>query len=145
MVACLAAMLEFEACGIEIEEELVDAARSLASDHELPVEFYCASLIPEGGEEFLDRSGHAAHEGIAWLTRDEGLTQDEFGLAAEDFDVIFAYPWPGEDDLILDLFEHFAAVGALLVTFHGGDDIRVRRKLHRGRHSLGRARARRAD
>src|SRR5262249_11725387 len=32
VVACLAAMLNFDACGIEIEGELVDAARRLADD-----------------------------------------------------------------------------------------------------------------
>src|SRR5262252_8771278 len=39
VVACLAAMLDFDACGIEAEGELVEAARELADDFGLPVEF----------------------------------------------------------------------------------------------------------
>src|SRR5438034_10470333 len=35
VVTCLAAMLGFDACGIEIEAELVAAARRLAEDFEL--------------------------------------------------------------------------------------------------------------
>src|ERR1700693_1411701 len=39
VVTCLAAMLGFDACGIEIEGELVDAAQELADDFGLPIEF----------------------------------------------------------------------------------------------------------
>src|SRR5256885_1381872 len=53
VVACLAAMLEFDACGIEIEGELVGAARQLADDFDLPVEFICGSFIPKGSEAYL--------------------------------------------------------------------------------------------
>src|SRR5579885_3294362 len=38
VVACLAALLGYDAHGIEIEGELVDAARELAADFDLPVE-----------------------------------------------------------------------------------------------------------
>src|SRR5262249_24968675 len=48
VVACLAAMLGFEARGIEVEGELVDAARRLAGDFGLPVEFARGSFIPSG-------------------------------------------------------------------------------------------------
>jgi hypothetical protein len=36
VVACLAALLDFDACGIEIDEELVEAARQLAQAFDLP-------------------------------------------------------------------------------------------------------------
>src|SRR5205809_587865 len=49
-------------------------------------------------------------------------------LDPDDFDVVFAYPWPDEDQMTADLFQRFAAPGAVLVTFHGGDDLRIRRK-----------------
>src|SRR5262245_62800329 len=50
VVTCLAAMIGFDACGIEIEADLVDAARRLAEDFELSAEFVCGSFIPRGGE-----------------------------------------------------------------------------------------------
>jgi hypothetical protein len=123
VVTCLAALVGFDACGIEIDEDLVDAARRLSGDFELPVEFICGSFIPDGAEAYVD-----AGEGFAWLTTDGGYSQGELGLAPDDFDVIFAYPWPDEERLTEDLFERYAAVGAVVVTYHGGDDFRLRRK-----------------
>ena len=43
VVTCLAAMLEFDASGIEIESDLVDAAEDLSADFGLAVEFMCGS------------------------------------------------------------------------------------------------------
>jgi hypothetical protein len=120
VVACLAAMLDFDACGIEIEGELVDAARRLAGDFGLPVEFTRGSFIPRGAPV------HAGAE-FAWLATDAGGGED-MDLAPDDFAVTFAYPWPDEEGLTGDLFERYAAVGAVLVTYHGGDEVRVRRK-----------------
>jgi len=62
VVASLAAMLEFNVCGIEIERGLVDASRRLADDFGLPVEFVHGSYVPSGrycqllcSEEFSKR------------------------------------------------------------------------------------------
>jgi hypothetical protein len=126
VVACLAAMLDFDACGIEIDAELVYAARRLAADFDLPVEFVHGSLIPRGGDAVVDAGG-----AFAWFSADEGGAYEEMGLDPDDFDVIFAYPWPDEEEVTGDLFERYAAPGAVLMTYHGGDDIRVRRKTSR--------------
>jgi hypothetical protein len=123
VVTCLAAMLDFDACGIEIDDELVDAARRLAEDFGVPVEFACGSFIPAGGETCW-----ASEDRFAWLTTDGGSAEEELGLAAHDFDVIFAYPWPDEERLTGDLFERYAAPGALLLSHHGGDEFRLRRR-----------------
>jgi hypothetical protein len=123
VVACLAAMLGFDAWGIEIEEPLVDAAQQLADDFGLSVEFICGSFIPQGGDSHQDTT-----EEFAWLTRDESAAHDQLSLGPEDFDVIFAYPWPDEERLTEHLFELHAAVGAVLVTYHECGDFRMRRK-----------------
>jgi hypothetical protein len=126
VVACLAAMLGFEASGIEIEGELVDAARQLAGDFDLPVDFNQSSFIP--------RTGHAGAAALlgdaefAWLTTDGGCPGPA-APAPDDFDVIFAYPWPDEEWLIEALFERHAAAGQVLATYHGGEDLRLRRKV----------------
>ena len=126
VVACLAAMLDFDAFGIEIEGELVDAARSLAADFRLPVEFACGSFIP-GGSAACFQGG----DGFAWLTTSGGHTEEELGLGLADFDVIFAYPWPDEERVTAALFEQQAGVGAVLLTYHGENDLRLRRKTRR--------------
>jgi hypothetical protein len=123
VVTSLAAVLGFEAWGIEIEAELVDAARQLAADFDLPAEFVHGSFIQRGGEDLVERN-----VGFSWLVPDSGSAYAEMDLDPDDFDIVFAYPWPDEDQMTANLFQRFAAEGSLLITFHGGDDIRVRRK-----------------
>ena len=125
-VACLAGMLGFDAVGIEIDPALFDEAERLARDHDAPAQFVCGSFIPAGGERLTDQCGE-----VAWLMPGGADAYQELGLDADDFDVIYAYPWPGEEKPIDDLFLRYAAVGALLVTYHGIDDIRVQRKVAR--------------
>jgi hypothetical protein len=120
VVACLAAMLGFDAVGIEIEADLVDEAEKLADDFGVSVEFIRGSFIPCGSE--LPEVGE-----FCWLTTEEDRTTEELGLGPEDFDVIFAYPWPDEENATEEIFERFARKGAVLATYHGGD-FRLRRK-----------------
>jgi hypothetical protein len=51
------------------------------------------------------------------------------GLEVRDFDVVFAFPWPNDEELTAKLFERFAARGALLLTFSDSNSIRLRRKV----------------
>jgi hypothetical protein len=120
VVACLAAMLGYDAVGIEINRDLVDAARLLADDFGVPVEFVHGSFIPLG--ETIDAAG-----GFSWLETEESAADMEFG--PEDFDVIFAYPWPDEEASTEALFERCAAPGALLASYHSGADFRLCRKV----------------
>jgi hypothetical protein len=122
VVACMASMVGFDACGIEIEEELVEAARQLAEDFGLPVEFIRGSFIPKGSEISLD------NDGFSWLVTEEVGTEEEWGLAPADYDLVFAYPWPDEERAVAGMFEKHAAVGSVLLSYHGGDKLRVRRK-----------------
>jgi hypothetical protein len=115
VVACLAAMLGFDAWGIEVRSDLVDASRRLADDFDLPVEFARGSFIPPRGST-ARRDGYEA-----------------IGLEIDDFDLVFAYPWPGEERPTARLFHQHARPGALLLTYHGGDEVRLRRKVRRPR------------
>ena len=63
VVACLAAMLDFDASGIEIEADLVDAARQLAEDFGLPVAFACGSRGSAPGDPRPSPGPHAAEPG----------------------------------------------------------------------------------
>jgi hypothetical protein len=123
VVTCLAAFLEFDACGIEVDSTLVRSSRRLATDFDLPVEFVQGSFIPAG-----DRLRTRAAGSFAWLTTAEAPAHEDLGVATEDFGIIFAYPWPDEERALGRLFERHASAGALLVTHHGGEDFRLRRK-----------------
>jgi len=128
VVACLAAMLDYDAFGIEIDAGLVDAARRLAGDFDLPVEFACGSFLPEETVAALD-----PRQEFAWLDTEKSGDGEPLELGPADFDVVFAYPWPDEEQVIEGAFERHAAVGAVLVSYHGGEDFRVRRKVRRQR------------
>ena len=53
---------------------------------------------------------------------------EQMEMDIDDFDVIFAYPWPGEQWVMARLFDRFAAVGALLVTYNDVEGIHLFRK-----------------
>ncbi len=129
VVASLAAMLEFKVCGIEIERDLVDASRRLADDFGLPVQFVHGSFVPSGAESFAEEAYADTIGKYSWLVTDADVAYDELGLDPNDFDVVFAYPWPGEECLIESLFEKYAAEEALLLLYNQYDSVRLRRKV----------------
>ncbi len=124
VVVGLAALLEFDACGIEIEGSLVEEARKLADDFDLPVEFVQGSFVPRGAEDRVYSAGT-----YSWLTTEGDYAYDDLELDVSDLDVVFAYPWPDEEAVVCDLFERYAGVGALLATYHGGVEFRLKRKV----------------
>lgn len=113
-VSCMAALVGFEARGLEIEPDLVAEARAFAGAYEIPVTFECGSFKPEG----------AYRDEI-----DEATRFTELGWDPADFDVIYAYPWPAERRVINMLFERYAPTGALLVAYHGGVTVDLSRKI----------------
>ncbi len=129
VVASIAAMLEFKACGIEIERDLVDASQRLADDFGLPVEFVHGSFIPSGAEACAEEAYADNNDGYSWLVTDADDAYDELGLDPDDFDVVFAYPWPGEEFLITSLFEKYAAEEALLLMYNQYNSVRLLRKV----------------
>lgn len=124
VVACLASILGWDAVGIEIEDPLVDLAEGLAEDHEIEVEFVRGSFVPEDCHADL-----AEQRDINWLRTDGADAYDWLGLDPDDFDLVFAYPWPGEEGIVLDIFAECGAVGALLLTYHGQEGLRLHRKV----------------
>jgi hypothetical protein len=128
VIACLAAMLDFDSCGVEVENILVEEARKLADDFELPVEFAAGSYVPRGAEDRIHRGGS-----YSWFSTEGDYAYEDLGLDPRDMDVVFAYPWPDEEPVTIDLFQRYCGSGALLITFHGGDDFRIRRNRKSGK------------
>jgi hypothetical protein len=123
VVTCLAAMIGFEASGIEVEDDLVKEAVQLADDFDVNAYFVRGSYLPAGAEQFLDSSKQ-----YGWLSTDCENTSDELGLGPSDFDVIFAFPWPDEETVVARVFERFAADNALLLTIDSNSRMRLRQK-----------------
>jgi predicted O-methyltransferase YrrM len=126
VVACLASYVGFDAVGIEIEPKLVEIAKQISEVHDVAVDFVCGSFVPDGMTAHADWI-----DGVAWLTTDAPDGYDDLELEPDDFDVVFAYPWPGEEQVIFDLFADCAATGALLLTYHGLEGLQLKRKVRR--------------
>lgn len=132
VVTCLAAMIGFDAYGIEVEPELVAEAEKLATDFDVPAVFVCGSFIPPAAGASLGKDRE-----FSWLTTRCDDIEAEWGLDAGDFDTVFVYPWPDEQQVIADLFDRITAPGAVIVTNQNDGTFRVRRKVaKRGRRNV---------
>ena len=129
VAAALATMLGFESYGIEIEEGLVEAARDLAADFDLSVQFVQGSFIPAGAEACAEQSYADNSSEFLWVVTDADAAYEELGLELADFDLVFAYPWPGDDSLLANLFDRYAAQESLLLTYDQFNSIQLRRKV----------------
>lgn len=119
----LAAMLGFEATGIELEEGLVEIAESLAEAHQTGAEFLATSYIPEGYISY-------EHIGGTDIVPDDSFGHEigaacypEMDCALDEVDVFFVYPWPGEQEMMLKLFESVASEDAILIAYYGDQEI----------------------
>lgn len=118
----IADLLGYEACGIEIEPWLVDAAEELAGDFESEAQFVQGSFLPTGFDvsALLDGDFNVTYDDAhsAWDDLDRDLA---------DFDLVFAFPWPGEEDLFDRMLGHFGRPGQLLLTWHADEGFHERR------------------
>jgi len=123
VIAGLGTLLGYEACGIEIDGRCVIASRSLLQDHGVDTEILEGTFIPESYAESREMNT----DGCGTVLDGPGAI-DEVDVEIEDFDLIFAFPWPDEQEMYFDLFARHAAVGAILVTYSALEGILVQRK-----------------
>lgn len=129
VVTSLAAMLDFDACGIEIEAPLVDAAQELAADFDLAVMFAHGSFIPAPDAGWVEEVCRRDMDGFYWLVTDSRDAYEELERNPEDFDLVFAYPWPSEQNVVEKIFDLRASNGALLLVYDQCDTVRLLRKV----------------
>lgn len=118
----IAARLEWDAVGIEIEERLVTASRRFAEAEGLDCEFALGTFVPRDHQDVLDEVAE-----FNWLAEGGSDAYQELDVDPGDVDLFYAYPWPGEEQVLFDLFERVASPGALLLTYHGMESFRLQR------------------
>ena len=122
VIKIMADLLGFEACGIELDASLVRVARSLATKYESSARFAIGSFLP-GGYEWKPPSSDARLGTIG-----EGVPgYAELGHPLEDFDVVFAYPWTGEEPMMLDIMRRYGGREALLLLYGVSSGIEILR------------------
>jgi hypothetical protein len=121
VITIMADLLGFEAYGIEIDGSLVAQARELADRNGSGARFIAGSFLP-AGYRWRQPGGDERLGTIA--TGESGYLQ--LGMPLEDFDVVFGYPWPGEEGMMLDLMRVHGRPDATLL-IHTPEGIRVYR------------------
>ncbi|MFG0261431.1 MAG: hypothetical protein ACF788_03480 [Novipirellula sp. JB048] len=123
VVTMLAAIEGMDAVGIEVEDDLIDQAHQLAEDFDIEAEFVAGSFLPD------DRSViESVIQDFENVDIDSPSAYETLGRSIDEFDLIFAFPWPGEQDYFAAVFDHFAADGALLLTYDGRNQLRLQRR-----------------
>ncbi|MFK7740091.1 MAG: hypothetical protein AB8H80_07175 [Planctomycetota bacterium] len=123
VVAGFSELLGLDAYGIEIDRDLVIAANELLGEHELQATLAHGSFVPASfdGDDFFDletRTVFGAPDAY-----------NELGFDLDDFDLVFAYPWPTEEELYCEMFRRNADFGAVLLTWSRQEGMRAYRKV----------------
>lgn len=122
IITIMADMMGFDACGIELDASLVTTARAIAARHGSAARFVAGSFRPMGyrwrGNDGDARTGTIGEGTSGYL---------ELGRALEDFDVVFGYPWGGEEPLMQDIMRQFGRRDALLLLNDTNEGVKVYR------------------
>lgn len=131
----IAALLGYEAWGIEWEDELVEIAEQLAGDLGVDANFLATSYLPEGyesaegvGGEILIRDAVFTHPDDASGRMGE-IGYEGMARELSEVDVFYVYPWPYQQEFMHQLFDELAVEGAILITYLGSGEISVWRKV----------------
>ncbi|MGH7294263.1 MAG: class I SAM-dependent methyltransferase [Polyangiaceae bacterium] len=128
-VAIMADMLGYESYGIEIHPQLVERAEALAARFGSRAQFACGTFIPE---DYRPRA-QADDDDVAHTELGGTPGYEEIGLSLDDFDVVYGYPWPGEEAFFEDVFDQLGRPDAALVCYHSLDHVQVHRMTEKTR------------
>ncbi|QDU72862.1 class I SAM-dependent methyltransferase [Mucisphaera calidilacus] len=126
IITAMASVIGFEAFGIEVEHDLVDQAEHLLDDHDIHARFARGSYLPPDADQNQDLV-----RDYSWLETDRPDGYDELGLEIDDFDLIYVYPWPGEEPVAEACFEQYASFGSLLLSYRTDDRLWLHRKVRK--------------
>lgn len=119
VITIMADLLGFDACGIELDSSLVATARDLARKFDSRARFAAGSFLPTGYRwQPSDGDGRTGTVG----TGISGYLQ--LGCSLDDFDVVFGYPWGGEEAMMLDLMKCYGRPNGLLLLHTVNDGVR---------------------
>jgi hypothetical protein len=100
VITIMADLLGYEAYGIEIDPALVEIARGLARDFESAAQFAAGSFLP-ADYEWVSEDGDRRYGTIG---RGESAYAT-LGSDLDSFDIVFAYPWSGEEPIMHDVIK----------------------------------------
>ncbi len=123
----LAALLGYQATGIEIDPALVACSERLADNFDADCTFACGTYVP------AEYGSHSALESADFLTITDGPNAyRELGMDLADFDLVYAFPWPDEEPLLFDMVRRCGGDHTVFLTYHGTDGFQYHERAGRG-------------
>lgn len=112
VITILADILGFEAYGIEMEPSLVETSEQLAERFDSGAQFIEGSFVPLAYRDEVDLLESE------YMTPTEGAdAYGEMGLEIADFDLVYAYPWPGEEEWLIEMVRRFGGERTTLMVY----------------------------
>ncbi len=123
VVTGIAAILGLDAIGIEAEEMLCTEGRKLFSKNGIEAEIWQGNFLPAGARGLAEDT-----DPLVSLTHYIPPAYEANNMRLDDFAIVFAYPWPGEEHFLKVVFDRYARSDALLLMFRGPFHIELYRK-----------------
>jgi hypothetical protein len=120
VITIMADMMGFEAYGIELNAQLVATARDLATRHGSKARFVEGSFLPTG-YTWRPRNG----DGRTGTIGEGPSGYLQLGRALDEFDIVFGYPWGGEEPLMHDVMQQYGRRDAVLLLHDANDGVRA--------------------
>ncbi|MFT7671037.1 MAG: SAM-dependent methyltransferase [Planctomycetota bacterium] len=122
LITVMADLLGYDSYGIEIHPALMDESLKLADFGRSRATFAEGSFVPVDYRDQVDLlSGD-------FLTVTEGAdAYEEIGMQLPDFDLVYAYPWPGEEDWLHELIRAHAGPSTQLMTYSVSEGFQLSR------------------
>ncbi len=128
VVSIMASRLGFESYGIEIEPQLVDLSRRLASKYTATPTFATGSFIPAEFEPSL-AAGDEFHRTI----HDAASAYADLDMELRDFDLVYAFPWPEEHDVFRQIIRRCGAPHTFFLRYDAREGLQLSRPARRHR------------
>lgn len=123
VVTGLAALMGLDAIGIEAEPFLCEEGRKLLAKENITAEIWQGNFLPNGARKLAEDE-----DPLVSLTHRIPAAYEQNDMSLEDFAIVFAYPWPGEEHFLRAVFERYARTDALMLMFRGPYQIELYRK-----------------
>lgn len=123
VVTGVASLLGLDAIGVEAEEFLCEEARKLFAVQAIDAEIWQGNFLPAGARNLAEDQ-----DPLISLTHRIPSAYAEHDMSIEDFAIVFAYPWPGEEHFLRLVFERYARRDALLLMYRGPYQVELYRK-----------------
>jgi hypothetical protein len=125
VITIMADLLGFEAYGIELDPALVGMARGLAERYESKARFAVGSFLP-AGYKWRSGTGDSRQGTIGYGASGYPV----LGHPLEDFDLVYAYPWSGEEPMMHDVLRCYGRSGVHLLLHGDSDGVRIYKNGH---------------